>query len=588
MVVFFVMEILPIEVTAMGAIGILLLFDVLTWQEAISGFSNPAVITIGAIFIMSRALVKTGFLEVFADFLAKKGGDRKWLTIFIFLLTVSIISGFINNTAAVAIFIPLGIDLCQRFRISPTKVLLPLSYAAIFGGTLTLIGTSTNLIVSSIMEEMNMVPFSMFEFTKLGLIFLVLGTLYNMVISKWFMPSRSIISSLTRKYHMGSFLTEFKVGEDSPLIGNTYKNLDISQKYNLQIYKIIRDSNNIRFNLQNIIIREGDIFLVQINVKNMLKFKDEMKVLLLTDVKMNVAELTGKNHVIVEGLVPQQSALIGKTLQEFDFRSRYGSFVLAVKRQRELLRDKIAHIRLKFSDTLLIMVPKERLDILRTSNNLIVLEELDIHLRYERYWWFSILVIPAVMLLAAFGIIPIVKAAILGAILLLVMRTLSIQDAYESISWSVIFLIASLVPMGIAIQKTNLDEVTGNLIIGIGTLIGGGEGLDPVIILAVLYGVTFILSAFISNAAVAVMLTPIGIMLASILNVDPRPFLVAICFGASCSFMTPMGYQTNMMVFAPGQYRLKDFFQMGIPLTLVFWITAVYCIPKFWPFELPH
>ncbi len=584
MVVFFVMEILPIEVTAMGAIGILLLFDVLTWQEAISGFSNPAVITIGAIFIMSRALVKTGFLEVFADFLAKKGGNRKWLTIFIFLLTVSIISGFINNTAAVAIFIPLGIDLCQRFRISPTKVLLPLSYAAIFGGTLTLIGTSTNLVVSSIMEEMNMAPFSMFEFTKLGLIFLVLGTLYNMIISKWFMPSRSIISSLTRKYHMGSFLTEFKVGEDSPLIGNAYKDLDISQKYNLQVYKIIRDSENIRFNLQNIIIREGDIFLVHINVKDMLKFKDEMKVLLLTDVKMNVAELTGKNHVIVEGLVSQQSALIGKTLQEFDFRNRYGSFVLAVKRQRELLRDKIAHIRLKFSDTLLIMVPKERLEILRTSNNLIVLEELDIHLRYERYWWFSILVIPAVMLLAAFGVIPIVKAAILGAILLLVMRTLSIQDAYESISWSVIFLIASLVPMGIAIQKTNLDEVTGDLIIGIGTLIGGGEGLDPVIILAVLYGVTFILSAFISNVAVAVMLTPIGIMLATILNVDPRPFLVAICFGASCSFMTPMGYQTNMMVFAPGQYRLKDFFQMGIPLTLVFWITAVYWIPRFWAF----
>ncbi len=584
MVVLFVMEILPIEVTAMGAIGILLLFDVLTWQEAISGFSNPAVITIGAIFIMSRALVKTGFLEVFADFLAKKGGNRKWLTIFIFLLTVSIISGFINNTAAVAIFIPLGIDLCQRFRISPTKVLLPLSYAAIFGGTLTLIGTSTNLVVSSIMEGMNMAPFSMFEFTKLGLIFLVLGTLYNMIISKWFMPSRSIISSLTRKYHMGSFLTEFKVGEDSPLIGNAYKDLDISQKYNLQVYKIIRDSENIRFNLQNIIIREGDIFLVHINVKDMLKFKDEMKVLLLTDVKMNVAELTGKNHVIVEGLVSQQSALIGKTLQEFDFRNRYGSFVLAVKRQRELLRDKIAHIRLKFSDTLLIMVPKERLEILRTSNNLIVLEELDIHLRYERYWWFSILVIPAVMLLAAFGVIPIVKAAILGAILLLVMRTLSIQDAYESISWSVIFLIASLVPMGIAIQKTNLDEVTGDLIIGIGTLIGGGEGLDPVIILAVLYGVTFILSAFISNVAVAVMLTPIGIMLATILNVDPRPFLVAICFGASCSFMTPMGYQTNMMVFAPGQYRLKDFFQMGIPLTLVFWITAVYWIPRFWAF----
>jgi len=594
MVVFFVMEILPIEVTAMGAIGLLLLFDVLSWQEAISGFSNPAVITIGAIFIMSRALVKTGFLEVFADFLAKKGGNRKWLTIFIFLLTVSIISGFINNTAAVAIFIPLAIDLCQRFHISPTKILLPLSYAAIFGGTLTLIGTSTNLIVSSVMEEFklpdgsSMVPFSMFEFTKLGVIFLVLGTLYNLIISKWFMPSRSIISSLTRKYHMGSFLTEFKIGEDSPLIGRSYGEMEIAQNYNLQVYKIIRDSKNIRFNLHNIIIHKDDIFLVQINVKEMLKFKDDMKVLLLSDVKMNQAELSGKNHVIVEGIVSQQSALIGKTLQELDFRSRFGSFVLAVKRQRELLRNKIAHIRLKFSDTLLIMVPKERLDILRTSNDLIVLEELDIHLRYERYWWFSILVIPAVMLLATFGVIPIVKGAVLGAILLLVLRSLSIQDAYESISWSVIFLIASLIPLGTAIHNTNLDKNIGDLIYVLGALIGGVDNVNPIIILAVLYGVTFILSAFVSNAAVAVMLTPIGILLASLIGdngIDSRPFLVAICFGASCSFMTPMGYQTNMMVYGPGQYRLKDFFQMGIPLTIIFWLAAVYWIPKFWPFQ---
>jgi di/tricarboxylate transporter len=387
---------------------------------------------------------------------------------------------------------------------------------------------------------------------------------------------------------MGSFLTEFKIGEDSPLIGHSYGEMEITQKYNLQVYKIIRDSNNIRFNLHNIIICEGDIFLVQINVKEMLKFKDDMKVLLLSDVKMNQTELSGKNHVIVEGIVSQQSALIGKTLQELDFRSRFGSFVLAVKRQRELLRNKIAHIHLKFSDTLLIMVPKERLEILRTSNDLIVLEELDIHLRYERYWWFSILVIPAVMLLATFGVIPIVKGAVLGAILLLVLRSLSIQDAYESISWSVIFLIASLIPLGTAIHNTNLDKNIGDLIYVLGALIGGVENVNPIIILAVLYGVTFILSAFVSNAAVAVMLTPIGILLASLIGdngIDSRPFLVAICFGASCSFMTPMGYQTNMMVYGPGQYRLKDFFQMGIPLTIIFWLAAVYWIPKFWPFQ---
>ena len=594
MVIFFSFEILPLEVTALGGVGLLLLFDILSWQEAISGFSNPAVITIGAIFIMSRALVKTGFLEVFVDNLVRIGGKWKWLTLFIFLFSSSIISGFINNTAAVAIFIPLAIDLCQRFHISPTKILLPLSYSAIFGGTLTLIGTSTNLVVSSTMVELNQLsiyenfnlePFSMFEFTKLGLIFLFIGTLYNMIIARWFMPSRSIISSLARKYHLGSFLTEYKIGSESPLIGNTYKDLDISKKFKLQVYKIIRESKNLRFNLQNVILLEGDILLIHIDLKEMLRFKDEMKMLLLSDVKMNQQELSGKNHVIVEGIISQQSSLIGKTLKEFDFRNRFESFVLAIKRQQELLREKVAHIRLKFSDTLLIMVPKERLELMRQSNDVIVLEELDIHLRYERYWWLSIIVIPFVMILAAFNVMPIVKGAILGAIILLVLRTISIQDAYDSISWSVIFLIASLIPLGIAIQKTELDKDIGNLIIILGSLFSEVGTVDPIVILTILYGFSFMFSAFISNAAVAIILTPIGVMLAAMLNVDPRPFLISICFGASCSFITPMGYQTNMMVYGPGQYKLKDFFQMGIPLTILFWITAVYFIPIFWPFN---
>ena len=235
-VVFFIMEILPLEVTAMGAIGLLLLFDVVTWQEAISGFSNPAVITIGAIFIMSRALVKTGFLEVFADYLAKKGGKYKWITIFIFLLTVSIISGFINNTAAVAIFIPLAINLCQRFHISPTKILLPLSYAAIFGGTLTLIGTSTNLLVNSYLETNNLETFKMFEFTKLGLIFLVIGTFYNLLISRWFLPSRAITTSLTQKYHLSTYLTEFKLESNSRLIGKSIEDFNLDNKYDFDIF----------------------------------------------------------------------------------------------------------------------------------------------------------------------------------------------------------------------------------------------------------------------------------------------------------------------------------------------------------------
>jgi len=584
MVLFFITETLPMEVTALGALGILLIFNVISWQEAISGFSNPAVITIGAIFIMSRALVKTGFLEVLTDYISKKAGNHKWLTIFVFLFTVSIISGFLNNTAAVAIFIPLAIDLCQRFNISPTKILLPLSYAAIFGGTLTLIGTSTNLIISSMMEDYSILPFRMFEFSSLGIILLIIGTIYNMIIVLWFMPSRSVISSLTRKYHLGSFLTEFKVDSNSPLIDTTYTALDISDKYNVQIYKIIRNGNDIRYNLSNLIIKEDDIFIVHIEVNDMLRFREEMNMLILSDVKMDQQELSGKNHVIVEGVVAQQSMLIGRTLQGSNFRNRYGSFVLAIKRQRELLREKIAHIRLKFSDTLLILIPKERLDLIRKSNDLIILEELDIHLRYGRFWWFSIIVIPIFMLISSFGIMPVVKIAVLGAIILLVLRTISIQDAYESINLSIIFLIAALIPIGIAIKNTSLDILIGDFVIYMSVFLGGVEHANPYIVLTILYLVTLLMSAIISNAAVAIMLAPIGIIIANNLGVDARPFLVAICFGSSCSFMTPMGYQTNLMVYGPGQYKLKDFFQMGLPLTVIFWLCSIVLIPKIWPF----
>jgi di/tricarboxylate transporter len=244
---------------------------------------------------------------------------------------------------------------------------------------------------------------------------------------------------------------------------------------------------------------------------------------------------------------------------------------------------------MKFSDTLLIMVPKNELPIMRSSKDLIVLEELDIHLNYERYWWLSILVIPMIMVLSSLGIFPIVKGVVLGAILLLILKSISIEEAYESINWPVIFLIAALFPLGTAIHETGADKLIGQMIIQLGRFIGGIEDTNPVVFLSILYLITFTLSALISNAAVAVVMTPIGYILADILStgpipLDPRPFLVAICFGASASFMTPMGYQTNLMVYGPGQYRFKDFVYMGLPLTLIFWAIATVCIPRFWPF----
>ena len=592
MIIAFVFEIVPMEVTALGTIGLLLLFNIISIEEAISGFSNKAVITIGAIFIMSSSLVKTGFLEYLADQLYKLAGNNKWISFSIFFITVSLISGFINNTAAVAIFIPLAMNLCQKFHVSPTKILLPLSYAAIFGGTLTLIGTSTNLLVNSFLENTGTVqPFSMFEFFNLGLIFFGVGTVYNLIIARWFLPSRATTSSLTQKYHMQTYLTEFRIPLKSDLKGKTINELKIKEKYSFDIVKIIRNKSDLTISLEDAPLFIDDILLIQINVKDIVNFKNDLGVLLLSDVKMSQGELIGESLVLVEGLISQGSDIIGKTLSELNYRQRYSSFVLAIKRQTELLRDKVAHIRLRFSDTLLIMVPRKKLEDLRKSNEIIVLEELDVHLKYERYWWLSIIVIPAVMILSSLGIISITEGAILGCVLLLVLKAISMDEAYKAINWTVIFLIALLIPIGIAMDNTGAAKHLGNFILDFSSKYYSDPYLQATAVVSILYFITFVTSAFISNAAVAIILSPLSLILAKhfidlypSLGIDPtRAFLMAICFGASTSFMTPIGYQTNLMVFAPGEYKFKDFLIFGLPLTLIFWGLATYFIPILWP-----
>tara|TARA_B100002051_G_scaffold276514_1_gene325197 strand:- start:5481 stop:7469 length:1989 start_codon:yes stop_codon:yes gene_type:complete len=636
-VVFFSLEILPLEVTSLFAVAVLVLFNVIDIETAVSGFSNSAVIIIGSIFILSRSLVKTGFLEVLARYLYKLGGNNPWLTIFIFLFTVSIISGFINNTAAVAIFIPVVFKICQKFHISPTKILLPLSYAAILGGTLTLIGTSTNLIVSSVIEETHeyfidcidlenekgqfqkicdgdalwkkeynnniydigdkyrdingngiwdtLEPISMFEFTYLGVIFIIIGTIYIFIISKWFLPSRVITTSLTQKYHMQKYLTEFKIPEESSLVGKSFNYMNVSKKYGFQAYKIIREDQELIYNLNSAILNEGDVIIGHINLGDLIRFKEEMKILLLPDVKMNQNELMGENFILVEGLIPHQSSIIDKTLNDYDFKHRFSSFVLAIKRQKELLREKIAHIKLKFSDTLLIMVPKAKLKNIKESNDLIVFEELDIHLRYQQYWWLSILVIPLIMIFSSLGLMSIVKAVFLGVVLLLVLKVISIQDAYESIDWSVIFLIAALIPLGKAINITGSDFLMRDFILYLTELISKYFNNETyyIILISLLYLISMIMSSFLSNAAVAVVFTPIAISLSYYSGIDPRPLIFAVCLGSSNSFLTPIGYQTNMMVYGPGQYKFNDFIKVGLPLSIIFWLTATYLITYYWP-----
>ena len=577
----FAWELFPMDVTALALLSVLLLTGFLTLDEAVSGFSNKAVLTVGLMFILSAALVKTGFVEVLAERLSSFG-ERGWLAIGLFLVATSLISGLINNTAAVAIFIPLAIHLGKRFQISPSKILMPLSFAGIYGGMLTLIGTSTNLLVSSMVEQQGYAPLRMFELLSMGLVFLAVGTVYNVFLVPRILPSRAGISSLTGKYHLSAYLTEFEIGEGSPLIGSTCLQRGVNRNYDITVLSIIRGDRHIETDLRNQELREGDVLMARGTLEKFVKFREEEKVLMLTDKKMSQNELTSGDSTIVEGLVTQNSSLIGNALKDINFRNKFGSFVLAIRREGRTLREKIARIKLQFADTLLIFVPKSSFASLINNPDLAILQEHDISLHKVRFWWLAIAVIPLIMLFAATGIVDILQAALIGTVILFLVGAITPQEAYHSVNWSVIVMIAAFIPVGIAMERSGAAHILGSSIITFSDMFH--PELAPRAAMSLLFFVAAFITSIMSNNTAAIVLVPVGFSIAGQMGVDVRPFIFAVAFGASTSFATPMGYKTNLMVYGPGQYRFSDFVKVGTPLNIAFWLLATFLIPVFWPF----
>jgi len=493
-------------------------------------------------------------------------------------------SAFVNNTAIVAIFIPLTIRLAQKYNLSPSKLLMPLSYIAIIGGTLTLVGTSTNLLVNSIYVNTisSSPPLGMFEFAKFGLVMLVIGMAYLLIAVPFLIPSRTVTSSLTKSYHMGGYLTELKVSEESPLVGRTCKERAVNKNYDITVLDILRDGKLISKNIRDTIIYPEDILFVRGSLENFLRMKEVEKVTMLTDEKLTQDELIHDDNTLVECLITNQTDLVGKSLMEINFRRRFGSFILAIRREGEILRKKIAHVVLQAFDTLLIYGPIEKIKELSDSGDFIVLGEIEATLQKHKYWWVSVAVIFGAVILAALGIVPILKGALVGAIFLLVIRVVTANEAYQSINWQVIVLIAALIPLGIVIQKSGTAFWIGTVLNDIANAFN--PLIRPTIMLSLVYLVTIILTEMTSNAATAIIMTPIAISAAQQMGLEPRTFVFAVCFAASASFITPIGYQTNLMVYGPGGYKFTDYVRVGLPLAIVLWCMATWLIPILWPF----
>ncbi|MAM14838.1 MAG: hypothetical protein CMF90_04175 [Candidatus Marinimicrobia bacterium] len=580
--ILFVSEKFSLDVTALFILTILFTGGFLTVEEAISGFSNPAVITIALLFILSQGLQKTRILEYLIVRINKLVSQSKNLGLGVYLLTIAFASALMNNTAIVAVFMPVTIRLAHQYHMSPSKLLIPLSYAAIMGGTLTLVGTSTNLIVNAVYIENGGSPLGMFEFAKYGWITLLVGLIYVLWIAPKILPSRTVTSSLTQSYHMAGYLTEMKISEDSPLVGSTCQERNVNQSYDVIVLDIQRDGRLIAYNVGRQTLRVGDILFVKGSLESFLRMKEVEKVTLLTDEKLTQSELEQDDNILVECMVTDQSDVIGKTLREANFRKRFGAFILAIRREGLIIRKKIAHVVLHTYDTLLIYGAKRQISELEKSGKFILLGEMQADLVKVRFWWISIVSIVLTVFLAAIGVLPILKGALISAVILMMFRVISPNEAYESIHWQVIVLIAALIPLGIVIQSSGTATYIANMIMQyVDTL---SPSIQPYVLFALVYFVTMVMTEVSSNTATAIIMTPIVIAITADMQFDPRPFIFGVCFAASASFSTPVGYQTNLMVYGPGGYRFSDYMKTGIPLALTFWILAILIIPTIWPF----
>jgi len=580
--ILFVTEIFSIDVTAMILLSILFLFGYLTPEQAISGFSNPAVLTIAFLFILSHALQKTGVLEYLVIRINKIADRSRLLGRAVYLFTIGLASALVNNTAIVAIFMPVTIRLAHKYKLSPSKMLIPLSYAAILGGTLTLVGTSTNLLVNSIYSaNPNVEPMGMFEFTRYGAILMSIGLLYILFIAPQLLPSRTVTSSLTKSYRLGGYLTEMKITAESPLVGTTCLDRGINKHYDVMVLDILRDEKMITSNIRQTSLEAGDILFVRGTLDNFLRMKEVEKITLLTDEKLTQQELEKENNVLVECLLTEKSDLVGHSLMNSNFRRRFGTFILAIRREGTIFRKKIAHIVLQAFDTFLVYGPLNKVNELSKGGDFIVLGKVEAELRKQRFWWMSIVVVLAAIGFAAAGIMPIMKGTMIGVVLLLALKVLTPQEGYQSIHWQVIILIAALIPVGIVVQSSGTAEWIGGFISSAVRMVP--VEWQPHVLLALIYLITMILTEVSSNAATAIIMTPIALAVTQQMGLEPRAFIFAVAFAASASFITPVGYQTNLMVYGPGGYKFSDYIRVGFPLALIFWFTAIYFLPILWP-----
>jgi len=607
----FATEVVPVDITALGIIVALLVISegtqylaelgvldapivLVTPAQGISGFASTATITVLAMFILSDGVQRTGIVSILGQKMAAFTRDDETRQLGATMGIVAPISGLINNTAAVAILLPMVTDLAHDGNTSPSKLLIPLSYASMFGGTLTLIGTSTNILASEIAATLY-VPesqyfvgleggFSMFEFTSLGVILTVVGFAYFYIVGTRLLPERiPPRADLTEEFRMADYLTEVRVRDDSPLVGQTVREAIVHTDFDVDLVQLIRGDKTFLEPLAPKTIQAGDVFALRTDRDTLVDLMDAEGLDLIPDIVVDEAELETANERenLVELVVAPGGKLVGESLQSAGFRQRYDATVLALRRGDELFRARMDEVRLRVGDTLLVQATPESIERMDANRDLIVAQEI------ERTDWrktkipLAIGIVAAVVGLAAIDALPIVVSALAGALAMVLTGCVDPGDIYDAVQWDVIVLLAGVIPLGIAMETSGAATLVAD------ALVDAADVVPPIVVLGLFYVLTATLTNVISNNASVVLMIPVAAEAAVSLQLWAFPFILAVTFAASTAFMTPVGYQTNLFVYGPGGYRFTDYLRVGTPLQAIFAVVTTLGIYYLWGLQPP-
>ncbi len=574
----FLREWMSPDLVALSAMGLLLVTGILGTEETLAVFSNSAPIVIGCMFVLSAALERTGAIDALARVFLRMAGKSELRALAALALLTVPLSAFVNNTPVVVVFMPVVLALARTTELKASRLLIPLSYFSILGGTCTLLGTSTNLLVDGVNRHHGQPPFGIFEITPLGIVYGIIGIAYILLIGRKLLPQRETLAALIGSGMAKQFLMQAIISRESPLVGKTLPETPLVRLREARLIDVVRDGQRLETPLDELRFAAGDILLLESPVAGVKGIKEMPGVVFQPEADLEDESNAPREAVLMEGIIGSRSGFVGKTLRELNFRQRYGVLILAVHRQGENLQEKFEDVRLAFGDTLLVQGPAEGIHRLMQERDFLSLTEPKQRAFRRQKAPLAIAAIVAVMLLAAFNVFSITVLALVAAVLVILTKCLDVDEAYEAIEWPLLFIIFGMLALGQAMETTGAAHL-------LATGVTGAFGrFGPAVTLSVMYFVAMVLTELISNNAVAVLLTPIAFEIAAAMGVDARPFTIAVMFGCSASFSTPIGYQTNTYVFGAGGYKFSDFPRIGVPLNLILWLTASVLIPIFWPF----